>query len=461
MSPSTDQVEQLWRISHRGQDYGTFSDSALRERILAGKVAPDAQLQREGKSDPPLSVADFLGTQKLDPPAEERTDELLDFLKFKEEEPKPPVSAGPMALSHTTATAAPASAPTPASVPSDSATSADPAGDTHVGMPTGAIQHFGPLWWETGQGADGASRDRIVILGRRQSGKTIYLAALYSMLWDRLSGLAARASTGAAHRQLMTVARSLKAASWPAATQGTMEVPLVVDYRGVKQAMVVLDYAGELFTKAFFRDQIDAREVAPLLQHIDHAAAVILLVDPMVTVGLDHEAIMEDDFGLVHAVRRIRESPGGKEVPVVFVLTKADVHADLINQAGGLVEFVRKHFASLARLLVQLQIYQVSAVQTEVGRDGKPVPRADSVPFNIEKPLLYCMEMIAMQRQKQQQRQKHEVALQQFEQATRQQQIADRRQNRILLLVLMMILIVGIIAVGLIVWYKFRMGPAQ
>lgn len=453
MSASTNQTQPVWRVSHHGRDYGCFTDSALRERIMAGQVAPDAQLQREGNSDPPISVADFLGTQKLDPPPADPADELLHFLKFKEEEPAQPVSAEPMALTHTTA------APVPAAAPSDPAATGT-ADDTHVAILSETIQRFGPFLWEPGQSADGSARDRIVILGRRQSGKTIYLAALYSILWDRLSGLAARASTGAAHRQLMTVARSLKAASWPAATQGTMEVPLVVDYRGIKQAMVVLDYAGELFTKAFFRDQIDAPEVAPLLQHIDHAAAVILLVDPMVTVGLDHEAIMEDDFGLVQAVRRIRESPGGKEVPVVFVLTKADVHVDVVNQAGGLVEFVRKHFASLARLLGQLQIYQVSAVQTELGPNGQPVPRADSVPFNIEKPLLYCMEAIAMQRQKRQQGEKHQAALQQYEQAVRQQRIVDRRQNRILLIVLMMILIAGIIAVALIIWFKFRAAPA-
>ncbi|GEM_PF-3102474 len=445
MSASQDQTEQRWRVSHRGRDYGSYTQSALRERILAGRIASDAQLSREESSEAPISVADFLGTQKLEPVATELTDEQLEFLK-PQKEPARSVCTESAITTDATDTA-------------ESAASADAAGDTHVAIPSATVEHFGPLWWETGQGADGAARDRIVILGRRQSGKTIYLATLYAMLWDRLAGLAARASTGAAHRQLMTVARTLKSRAWPAATQGAMEVPLVVDCGGIKQAMVVLDYAGELFTKAFFRDQIDAREVAPLLQHIDHAAAVILLVDPMVTVGLDHEAAMEDDFGLMQAVRRIRESPGGKEVPVVFVLTKADVHADVVNKAGGLVEFVRKHFASLARLLGQLQIYQVSAVQTEAGPDGQAIPRADSVPFNIDKPLRYCMEMIAMQRQKQQVRQKHEAALEAYEKSLHQEQIVERQDNRKLAIALILILLAGILAVALIVWFKFRVAP--
>ena len=455
MSASADQAQQRWRVTHRGQDYGSYTRDALRERIIAGRIAPDAQLTREGSSDPPISVADFLGTQKLEP-ASELSQQELDLLN-PEKGPPPAASTGP---------AVPTGEAEAADMDMADSAAAEAAGDTHIGMPAVSsspgttIEHLGRLWWENASPIDGVVRDRIVILGRRQSGKTIYLASLYAMLWDRLTGLGARASTGAAHRQLMSVARSLKACAWPVATQGTIEVPLVVDYGGIRQAMVVLDYAGELFTKAFFRDQIDAREVAPLLQHIDHAAAVILLVDPMVTVGLDHEAIMEDDFGLVQAVQRIRESPGGKEVPVVFVLTKADAHADVVNKAGGLVEFVRRHFASLARLLGQLQIYQVSAVQTEAGPDGQSVPRADSMPFNIEKPLIYCMEMIAIQRQKQQVRQKHEAAMQAYEESLVEERIVQRKQNRQLAVVMVLILLAGMVAIALIIWLSAGSAPA-
>jgi hypothetical protein len=154
-------------------------------------------------------------------------------------------------------------------------------------------------------------RDRIVILGRRSSGKTIYLSSIYAKLWRSIDGLTAKALTGSAHKMLMESHDSLKRGEWPQATTQSQRIELELSYRGTKHLMVTLDFAGEMFARAFVNDQTDTPEVKQLIHHIDRAAAVLMLVDPSVIAGEDREAALEDDFGLVQAVQRIRNWPGG------------------------------------------------------------------------------------------------------------------------------------------------------
>ena len=52
----------------------------------------------------------------------------------------------------------------------------------------------------------GTPRDRIVILGRRKAGKTVFLARLYEQLWNaHPSGLTMRTLEGTGHVALMEV----------------------------------------------------------------------------------------------------------------------------------------------------------------------------------------------------------------------------------------------------------------
>src|SRR5690606_37378223 len=67
-------------------------------------------------------------------------------------------------------------------------------------------------------------RDRIVILGRTQSGKTVYLATLYDMLWRRTGGLCAKALTGRVHSELANVVHDLKNGRWPKSTMGSNQM---------------------------------------------------------------------------------------------------------------------------------------------------------------------------------------------------------------------------------------------
>jgi GTPase SAR1 family protein len=244
------------------------------------------------------------------------------------------------------------------------------------------------------EGVSFPERDRIVVIGRRQSGKTIYLASIYGRLWKSLGSLSAKALSGEAHKELMSVNRMLREGLWPPSTLGTSWIALEIEYQGKKRLLVTIDFAGELFSKAFVEEQSQIHGVRELLDHIDRAAAVILLVDPSSIAGEDFDATVDDDFGMVQAVQRIRNWPGGDEVPVVLVLTKMDAHQHLVDRYGGARAFVRRYFPALIRTLRQVTIFQISAVQVDRATDGRLVPRQDSALINIENPLRYCLAKI-------------------------------------------------------------------
>jgi GTPase SAR1 family protein len=286
-------------------------------------------------------------------------------------------------------------------------------------------------------------RDRIVVLGRRQSGKTIYLSGLYAGLWRATRGMSAKALSGEVHKHLMDAHAQLNKGAWPAATLGTSRLELEIEYHGSKHLLVSLDFAGEVFARAFLHEQSDTPEVRELLNHIDRAAAVLLLVDPSIGAGADHEAAMEDDFGLVQAVQRIRNWPGGDQVPVVVVLTKMDVYQGLVDHFGGTTGLVQHHFPALVRTLKRVIIFQVSAVQVVKDAAGKLRPSHNFVPVNLESPLKHCLRAIeaarqenARQRLEQQQRIEEQIEAQ-------QQERWEKRQILILVIVVSTIVLAG------------------
>ena len=70
------------------------------------------------------------------------------------------------------------------------------------------------------------SRDRIVVLGRRGAGKTVFLARLYEALWQKREGLLARAVDGVAHQRFMECVARMEAGQWPEATLAPVVVQL-------------------------------------------------------------------------------------------------------------------------------------------------------------------------------------------------------------------------------------------
>ena len=400
------QTTDVWWIGRGQQTFGPYSATVIDQWIQQGKIASDVLLSKGGNDW--ITVADFIS--RVAPPAS----------PFLSDIPLPGITP-------------------------------DPAESAMV-LTTNAAPEITEA--EQEQEEETLLRDRIVILGRRSSGKTIYLASLYAMLWKRLDGLSAKALSGTVHKELMRVVDGLRQGTWPPHTQGSTQVEMEITHNGRKRLMVTLDFAGELFAKAFVHDQQHESEVKPLIGCIDRAAAVMLLVDPSVVAGQDRDAVFEDDFGIVQAVQRIHNWPGGSEVPIAVVLTKADSHQRLLDEHGGAVGFVRHFFPALVREMKQIPIFQVSAVQCVRDKDGKERPQRDSVQINIDKPLLYCLNKIDKDEREEEQRQAIQDAQRAQSRMEQAQGRKEQTQNRLLIAAVAGIFLIGLAVVGAILYYN-------
>ena len=265
--------------------------------------------------------------------------------------------------------------------------------------------------FEAAPGSSPPLRDRIVILGRRRAGKTIFLARLYEALWQgckvidgrmlssgessagrKVVVMSCRSTSGPAHVQFMKIAEELRKGRWPAATSGNTYSEIVVSNGGREHVVTALDYPGEVFRKAFMLESDDP-DAVELRMTVDRAAAAILLIDPSVAAGGGDEA-QEDVFGLTHAALRIRKSIGGELVPIAIVFTKCDVNAAFLKEAGGVRKFASKHFGQLFREIERTSVFACAAVRVEQNSLGKQVPRAEKPPENIVEPLRYCLDFI-------------------------------------------------------------------
>ena len=297
-------------------------------------------------------------------------------------------------------------------------------------------------------------RDRIVLIGRRAAGKTVYLARLYERLWRGTKELSMKALSGPVHREMMHVVDTLQKGQWPPATVSSMHMELEVYYQGHRQVMVALDYAGELFRKAFVDERSDDPEVRDLLAHIDRAAAVIVLADPAVMIGADVDAVVDDDFGIVQAVQRVRQWPGGENVPIVLVLTKYDQNKRLLGVHRSRVDFVHRYFPALCRQMENLPIIAVSAAQIRRTASGEQLPKPDSVPVDVERPLLYCMKEIIAAEGRSKAAAQTRAEQERAAQLARQMEHADRRRQITLAVLVASLIFVAACIIVLIIVYR-------
>lgn len=238
----------------------------------------------------------------------------------------------------------------------------------------------------------GVRRDRIVVLGRTQAGKTIYLAVLYHTLWRQAGSLSLVALDGPTHASCMEIIDTLKRGEWPSSTTGTRYLHLEARWRGESWPLVSLDYPGEVFRKAFL-DNTQTEDVLELLDHIDRAAAVIVLVDPAIVSGKLAREAAEDDYGMLKALERIRSHPGGKDTPVAFVLTKYDARRALLDSYGGIERFVRKWYRQILKASRHLEVFVAAAVPQKAG-DHTPQFDESTEPKGVVKPLNYLLERL-------------------------------------------------------------------
>jgi hypothetical protein len=239
--------------------------------------------------------------------------------------------------------------------------------------------------------ASGAVRDRIVILGRRNAGKTIFLARVYEQLWRSTDNFHMRALDGNDHLFFMETARVLSERVWPPATGSSTQVHLEVTLEGRTRKVTSLDYSGEVFKRAFIDGSVDPGTIE-LLANLDRAAAVILLVDPGIVLHGTPEQIAEDEFGLTAAVRRVRQGTGGGSIPIALVLTKLDLHGRVVRECGGLVGFVKNHLFPLLRALHRVRVFGCVAVRSRPDAMGRPRPDPATPPMGLLEPLEYCMK---------------------------------------------------------------------
>jgi len=236
-------------------------------------------------------------------------------------------------------------------------------------------------------------RDRILLLGRRTAGKTVFLARLYEEAWRGEGGLRMRARDGAMHQRCMEIVEQLRQGQWPEATAGSMTSEVEVVWQGKAMTMVMLDYPGEVFRQAFVEGG-HGDQVASLVEHVDRAAAVLLLIDPgNVRLG-DVEARVDDDYGMVEAVDHIRKSPGGAVVPVAVALTKCDEHLGIVRAEGGARGFVERHLPNLVHYGDRMRIFATAAVRTRLDAIGRLVPSTQHDPDGLADVLKYCMKHV-------------------------------------------------------------------
>ena len=255
-------------------------------------------------------------------------------------------------------------------------------------------------------------RDRIVVIGRRQAGKTVFLTRLYKNCWDGKTGVRMACNSGPDHTLFMQQYADMEKGIWPAATNVSRYFTIDVSNRGVTIPMVVLDYPGEVFTKAFSRDD-DDELTRELKDHIDRAAAVFIMVDPGVAMHGETLEKVDDDYGISKAISRIRETSSGKKIPIAIVMTKCDIHKKNIlkimdregmktpNTGGGLKRFLEKYFTSWFYSLGDqkyFHIFPTAAIRTRKDVRGNTIPDMTKRSLQIEDPLIWCFDKVAKHR---------------------------------------------------------------
>lgn len=295
----------------------------------------------------------------------------------------------------------------------------------------------------------GGVRDRIVVLGRRGSGKTVFITRLYEALWqgcrlvngrfvperqaqpgDAVRTLSARAREGRLHTELRRMAMDLDSGKWPVSTQSSTLIEIDITLDGRTKLLSAMDYPGEVFRTAFALGAQDAAS-NELRDAVDRAAALILLVDPAVALkpGIERE---EDAFGLVAAVERLRSMPNGEDVPVVVVLTKCDVHVPLLRAEGGPRAFAERLYPQIFRQLGGMRTMAFASSATSVVRSprGAVIPRNRRAPRDVVEPLVFCLDWLErVDEQESLERSQLEASLRRSEQL-REEQAEDEREER-------------------------------
>ena len=299
------------------------------------------------------------------------------------------------------------------------------------------------------------TRDRIVILGRTRAGKTIYLSRLYEQCWRGNGVLHMETSSGKTHLMLLNaVAEMSEQRRWPAATEESTYLDFQITWQGHSFTMVSLDYPGEVFRKAFVQ-QIEDANTAELINHVQRAAGIVLLIDPKVLASGTIGDAADDDYGMVQALRFIRGLPGGENVPIGLLLTKIDVNADLIRHHGGLRGFAVKYCNNLLRVVPTLTLFGTCAVRSRRDALGKDIPDLTKPARGLENPIVFCLRQIVANRIKARTQTTQRAQIQFIQREIKEDEKAQTQDTQFWLWA-NLVLFAGIIAVGVLTWVIVR-----
>ncbi|MCH2162617.1 MAG: hypothetical protein MK085_12195 [Phycisphaerales bacterium] len=298
------------------------------------------------------------------------------------------------------------------------------------------------------------NRDRIVILGRRRSGKTIFMAMLYELLRNN-DDPHMRALDGRTHEDLLKIVDSLKNQQWPAATGGNTESKFEITFKGQIFTLVLLDYPGEVFRRAFIED-IKAPDTNALREHVDKASGVICLIDPGNLLDGTVEERSDDEFGMTQALYRVRRSAGGGGVPIAIVLTKWDLHMKRVKRMGT-TKFFRKFLNNLSRIDPPTERFPCSAVRSIQDAGDRDVPDTSREPQGVVEPLIWVLNHILIRQQsarvleqrriqEDQQRQAHQAAVE-------TEFVQKRRMRRFWFVFIILMALIAALAIGTAIWW--------
>ncbi len=297
-------------------------------------------------------------------------------------------------------------------------------------------------------------RDRIVVLGRRKAGKSVYLARLYERLWNSKGELHMAAVDGRTHTSLLLQIDAMMKKLWPAATEAMAHFKVDITYRQDRYLMIAPDYPGEIFVRAFMEDS-DEPLVKDLLETCDRAAAVIVLVDPEVNFTGNLMQQTEQDYGLVAAIKRIRESPGAEFVPIAITLTKCDVFRAEIEEAGGPAKFVKENYSNLCRVAFPAgrsgMVFACAAVHVKRDGVGNEIPDLSKPPKGLIEPIEFCLRAMCANRRESQQRQAENAQRVSVEAARVAEQELERKDRFVSTATLVGSIFVAIVVVVILV----------
>ncbi len=227
--------------------------------------------------------------------------------------------------------------------------------------------------------------DQIAVLGRPQSGKTVYLSVLYQNLWRGAGDLRACSTDGESHRTLLEQYASMTRGEWPEGGQGTLDVRRLdwsIEYGDATLHLSTMDYPGEVYRKVFYEKRLDQPECVTLFRQVESAMAVMLLLDPMQALA-DELDIVDLEYSCVQVVEHLRTK--GLERNFVVVLTKRDQNAALLARHGGPRAFLRKRLPRLATAVPAVPVLSLCAMPE--ARDAHGAVRRNAERQTIPRPL--------------------------------------------------------------------------